>query len=96
MTRGMTRRVALFTVAGLLVSVWAFPVLWALLTSFKTERDVLAYPPLVVFAPTLANYRDVLWGASALLLLDGRWARHLLGRWAAGQSSLLARATASP
>jgi multiple sugar transport system permease protein len=35
--------------AGLLVSVWAFPVLWALLTSFKTERDVLAYPPLLVF-----------------------------------------------
>lgn len=38
---------------------------------------------------------DVLWGASALLLLDGRWARHLLGRWAAGESSLLARAAAS-
>ncbi len=54
-------------VAGLLVSVWAFPVLWALLTSFKTERDVLAYPPLVVFTPTLANYRDVLWGPSSIL-----------------------------
>jgi hypothetical protein len=38
---------------------------------------------------------DVLWGASALLLLDGRWARHLLGRWAAGESSLLARAAAA-
>ncbi|MEJ8838701.1 carbohydrate ABC transporter permease [Ramlibacter sp. AN1133] len=63
----LPRRVALFTIAGLLVSVWAFPVLWALLTSFKTERDVLAYPPLVVFAPTLANYRDVLWGPASIL-----------------------------
>jgi multiple sugar transport system permease protein len=67
MTRGLTRQVALFAVAGLLVSVWAFPVLWALLTSFKTERDVLAYPPLLVFTPTLANYRDVLWGSSSIL-----------------------------
>lgn len=67
MTRSLPRRVALFTIAGLLVSVWAFPVLWALLTSFKTERDVLAYPPLVVFEPTLANYADVLWGSSSIL-----------------------------
>jgi len=47
--------------------VWAFPVLWALLTSFKTERDVLAYPPKVVFAPTLANYADVLFGSATIL-----------------------------
>jgi multiple sugar transport system permease protein len=67
MKRGLPRRVALAVIAGLLVSVWAFPVLWALLTSFKTERDVLAYPPLLVFTPTLANYRDVLVGASSIL-----------------------------
>ena len=29
--------------------------LWGLLTSFKTERDVLAYPPIVIFEPTLAQ-----------------------------------------
>jgi ABC-type glycerol-3-phosphate transport system permease component len=67
MKRGTARTVMLATVAGLLVSVWAFPVLWALLTSFKTERDVLAYPPLLVFTPTLANYREVLWGPSSIL-----------------------------
>jgi len=67
MNRTLPRRVALFAVAGLLVSMWAFPVLWALLTSFKTERDVLAYPPLLVFTPTLANYKDVLWGSSSIL-----------------------------
>ncbi len=50
-----------------LVSVWAFPVLWGLLTSFKTERDVLAYPPVLLFKPTLDNYREVLFGTSSIL-----------------------------
>ncbi|MCC2677093.1 MAG: hypothetical protein K0R58_4040 [Ramlibacter sp.] len=67
MNRSLPRRVALFAIAGLIVSMWAFPVLWALLTSFKTERDVLAYPPTMVFAPTLANYREVLFGSSTIL-----------------------------
>jgi hypothetical protein len=33
---------------------------------------------------------DVLWGARALRELDGRWARHLLGAWDSGESSLRA------
>ncbi|HYF26965.1 MAG TPA: iron-containing redox enzyme family protein [Baekduia sp.] len=32
--------------------------------------------------------RQVLWGARALLELEGRWARHLLASWEAGRSSL--------
>ena len=67
MNRNLPRRVVLAVFAGLLVSVWAFPVLWALLTSFKSERDVLAYPPLLVVTPTLANYRDVLAGPSSIV-----------------------------
>jgi hypothetical protein len=31
---------------------------------------------------------DVLWGARALALLEGRWARHLLEAWGAGRTSL--------
>jgi len=53
--------------SALLVTAWVFPVLWGLLTSFKTERDVLAYPPLLIFTPTLANYREVLFGSSSIL-----------------------------
>lgn len=67
MNRRWSRQAVLYVFAGLLVSVWVFPVLWALLTSFKAERDVLAYPPTIVFAPTLANYREVLFGASSIL-----------------------------
>ena len=61
------RNVVLWLVAGLLLAVWAFPVLWGLLTSFKTERDVLAYPPKLVFEPTLDNYREVITGSSSIL-----------------------------
>jgi multiple sugar transport system permease protein len=61
------RNVVLWLAAGLLLAVWAFPVLWGLLTSFKTERDVLAYPPKIFFEPTLANYREVITGGSSIL-----------------------------
>ena len=61
------RRIALAAVAGFGVAVWVFPVLWGLLTSFKTERDVLAYPPVFIFTPTLANYREVIFGASSIV-----------------------------
>ena len=63
----MPRQMMLWVAAGFLVSVWVFPVLWALLTSLKTERDVLAYPPVLFFTPTLSNYREVLFGPTSIL-----------------------------
>jgi len=67
MSRGAVRRLALWAVAGMLLAVWAFPVIWGLATSFKTERDVLAYPPVWLFQPTLDNYREVIFGTSSIL-----------------------------
>ncbi|MCF8173530.1 MAG: carbohydrate ABC transporter permease, partial [Candidatus Methylopumilus sp.] len=67
MKQTIPRQLMLFTVAGLLLTVWAFPVIWGILTSFKTERDVLAYPPVWIFTPTLDNYRAVLSGADSIL-----------------------------
>ena len=67
LSRSGLRGVMLWLAAGLLLAVWAFPVLWGLLTSFKTERDVLAYPPSLVFEPTLDNYREVIFGNSSIL-----------------------------
>jgi len=31
---------------------------------------------------------DILWGAKALLAIDGRWARHMMHAWAGDSSSL--------
>jgi hypothetical protein len=38
---------------------------------------------------------DILWGAAALVELDARLARHMLGAWSAGESSLRAALTAA-
>ena len=46
---------------------WVFPIVWSILNSLKTERDILAYPPKLVFAPSLEAYRDVLFGSAAIL-----------------------------
>ena len=51
----------------LMVLVWVFPVAWGLLTSLKTERDVLAYPPEIIFAPTTVNYYDVFFGGASIV-----------------------------
>jgi multiple sugar transport system permease protein len=36
-----------------------FPLAWMLLSSLKTQVENTAYPPIWVFRPTLANYREV-------------------------------------
>ncbi|MGH6915036.1 MAG: carbohydrate ABC transporter permease, partial [Geminicoccales bacterium] len=39
-----------------LVLVIMFPFLWLLTMSFKTDADIFAWPPKLLFAPTTANY----------------------------------------
>jgi sorbitol/mannitol transport system permease protein len=36
-----------------------FPIFWMLLASFKTEVAAVQTPPLLIFTPTLENYRDI-------------------------------------
>src|SRR3974377_2465041 len=36
-----------------------FPFLWMLSSSFKTQVDIIAWPPKLLFEPTLQNYRKV-------------------------------------
>jgi ABC-type glycerol-3-phosphate transport system permease component len=82
------RRVAVTTVAAVILVVWSFPVLWALLTSFKTERDVLAYPPRLIFTPTLANYVEVLFGPASLL--PNLWSSFVVASLATALAMLIA------
>ena len=35
--------------------------------SFKEFRDIISYPPRFLFAPTLENYRETLFGAAGTL-----------------------------
>ncbi|PSC03669.1 ABC transporter permease [Alsobacter soli] len=67
MTAKRLRLGILIGVSGLFLLAWIFPILWSLLNAFKTEQDVLAYPPKLVFSPTLDAFRDVLFGATSIL-----------------------------
>jgi len=55
-------RSALAFVVGL---VYFFPVLWIILTAFKTRPDALAIPPKLFFTPTLDNFRSVFFRTSS-------------------------------
>ncbi len=87
MTRGAGRAIGL-AIAGLVLLVWSFPVLWGLVTSLKTERDVLAYPPSVVFAPTLDNYASALVGRQSIL--PNLWASTVVATLTTAVTVLLA------
>jgi sorbitol/mannitol transport system permease protein len=66
MARAVTpRRKLLFTLAAWSVALLIFfPVLWTILTSFKTEASAVASPPELLSADwTLENYADV-WARS--------------------------------
>ena len=49
-----------WSLGALVVSVvYFFPVLWIILTAFKTYNDTLAVPPKWLFTPTLENFVQV-------------------------------------
>lgn len=67
MTGKRLRIIAVTAVSLIFLLAWAFPILWSVLNSLKTDQDVLAYPPKLLFVPTLDAYRDVLFGSSSIL-----------------------------
>src|SRR5690606_20176036 len=44
------------TLATIVALVYFFPVLWIILTAFKSYSDTLAVPPVWFFTPTLENF----------------------------------------
>lgn len=57
----------LITAASVLLLVWIVPILLAVITSLKDEKEVLAYPPSIVFDATLKNFAAVLGGPSSIV-----------------------------
>jgi multiple sugar transport system permease protein len=45
--------------AAIVSIIYFFPVLWIILTAFKSYSDALAVPPKFLFTPTLANFIQV-------------------------------------
>jgi ABC-type glycerol-3-phosphate transport system permease component len=70
MTRAVRRtlRHSLFmALAGLILALWAFPIFWAVVVALKGESEILAYPPSVIFEPTLVNFADAVTGRFSIL-----------------------------
>ncbi len=62
----LRRNILLFATAILVLVVWAFPIIWAVIVSLKSEKEVLAYPPRVIFEPTFQNYLDAIFGGLSI------------------------------
>jgi len=56
----LLKRASGVTLALLVAAVFLFPLLWVVLSSFKTKLDLLAVPPVFLFKPTLQNYAHAL------------------------------------
>ena len=60
-------------VAWVTALVFFFPVLWVVLSSFKSEQDANTSPKLF-FTPTLDRYREIMHGGEGLLTLQQAFA----------------------
>lgn len=54
--RRARERFALHVLVIVLVILVLFPFLWLMVMSFKTDADILAWPPKIFFTPTLEHY----------------------------------------
>ena len=63
----LSRTIALMVVTGALLLIWVLPLIWAFVVSLKSEREVLAYPPSVIFEPDWSNYIAALFGDFSIL-----------------------------
>ena len=59
--------ILLVVASSLLLIVWVFPLIWAVVVSLKSESEVLAYPPNVFFEPITKNYSDAVFGDFSIL-----------------------------
>ena len=78
----------LFALVTVLVVLIMFPFFWMLTMSFKTDADIFAWPPRLLFEPTIGNY---------VALWDGNFPRSFANSaLASGVSTLLAMLIGTP
>ncbi|MDC9811085.1 carbohydrate ABC transporter permease [Rhizobium binxianense] len=56
-TRSPVTTVILNALVLLCAFILAFPLVWILMMSLKTQSEVMAWPPTFIFTPTLENFR---------------------------------------
>lgn len=59
MRTSWSKRVLFFILILVIIIPVLFPFVWMLASSLKTQVDIVAWPPRLVFTPTLQNYERV-------------------------------------
>jgi multiple sugar transport system permease protein len=59
MSKRIAKTILFYTTMVLICAGVLFPFLWMLSSSFKTQVDIIAWPPKFTFSPTLQNYKRV-------------------------------------
>jgi multiple sugar transport system permease protein len=59
MNKKLITNIIFYLLVIVIALVVLFPFLWMLTSSFKTQVDIISWPPKFVFSPTLQNYRKV-------------------------------------
>ncbi len=59
MNRKFVTNIFFYLLVVAIALVVLFPFLWMLASSFKTQVDIISWPPKFIFSPTLQNYRKV-------------------------------------
>jgi multiple sugar transport system permease protein len=59
MNRKILSNAIFYIAVAAIALVVLFPFLWMLSSSFKTQLDIISWPPKILFTPTLQNYEKV-------------------------------------
>lgn len=59
MKQSVRFRIGFPLLVAIIVIPMMFPFLWMLMSSFKTQVDIISWPPKFLFSPTLANFNKV-------------------------------------
>ncbi len=59
MRDSLAKRISIAVLGWVVALLLAFPIIWMVMTSFKTETDAIVTPPLFVWHPTVAGYAEV-------------------------------------
>ena len=59
MKNKVVSNILFYLLVAIIALIVLFPFLWMLSSSFKTQVDIISWPPKLFFEPTLQNYRKV-------------------------------------
>jgi multiple sugar transport system permease protein len=62
--------VAIYVSLVVLVVIWFTPIIWLIMTSFRTLGDTLSWPPVIIFRPIIDHYKTVLFESNFIIALS--------------------------